>query len=201
MVESLTDAKAALRADMLQRRRSESQSDVESVSQDILLRLEEMSVWRTAEVVHTYASALPGEIDTIPLMEWCLENNRTVVVPVVNNERKTLTHCELKSLGALKRTSFGLLEPEGNDQEQWYGGDYDVVITPGLAFDRCGRRLGMGGGYYDRFFAETAGVRIALASDWQIVDAVPTGPHDQPVNIIVTESQIVQVHYSKHAPK
>lgn len=67
---------------------------------------------------------------------------------------------------------------------------FDCVIVPGVAFDVCGKRLGMGGGYYDRFLklAENA-KKISLAFDFQILENIPTEPHDIPVDLILTEKR------------
>ena len=64
------------------------------------------------------------------------------------------------------------------------------VLVPGLAFDRHGGRLGYGGGYYDRFLAGRDVPRIALAYDFQLVDRVPTEPHDVPMHAIVTAEDL-----------
>ena len=66
----------------------------------------------------------------------------------------------------------------------------DCVIVPGAAFDVHGKRLGLGGGYYDRFLklAENA-KKISLAFDFQILENIPTEPHDLPVDFIITEKR------------
>lgn len=65
----------------------------------------------------------------------------------------------------------------------------DVVIIPGSVFDRQGGRLGYGGGYYDRFLAQAApqALRVALAYELQLVDAIKLQPHDQLMDWLVTE--------------
>jgi 5-formyltetrahydrofolate cyclo-ligase len=67
-------------------------------------------------------------------------------------------------------------------------------VPPGVAFDRSGRRVGYGGGFYDRFLPMLgwAGPRIALAFDVQLVDELPAGGFDLPVDVIVTESRVLR---------
>jgi len=67
----------------------------------------------------------------------------------------------------------------------------DWVLVPGVAFDTAGRRLGYGGGYYDRLlpFVSPRAARVAGAFDMQIVDAVPTAAHDLGVDVVVTEQR------------
>ncbi len=67
----------------------------------------------------------------------------------------------------------------------------DVIFVPLLAFDETGRRLGQGGGYYDRWIADHEQVlRIGLAWDTQAVDEVPSEPHDMPLDLVVTPTRI-----------
>lgn len=67
-----------------------------------------------------------------------------------------------------------------------------VILVPGVAFDRAGRRLGYGGGFYDSFLAANPGIRIGLCFEVQIVDEVPSEPHDLPVSAVVTEARIIR---------
>jgi len=71
----------------------------------------------------------------------------------------------------------------------------DVVVTPGLAFDREGNRLGYGGGYYDRYLQRMgrAAARVGIAFSLQIVDRVPAEPGDQRVDVIVTDQEVLDL--------
>ena len=67
----------------------------------------------------------------------------------------------------------------------------DLAVLPGVAFDRRGRRLGRGRGYYDRTFRAAGGpLLVGFAADFQVVEEVPTGPTDRPVDAIVTETGV-----------
>ena len=91
---------------------------------------------------------------------------------------------------AMDRTSFGILEPTLDcplvDKSQ-----VDLVIVPALCYDRKGFRLGYGGGHYDRWLADYTGLTVGMCRDATLQDAVPTEPHDRPVQTIVTESQVL----------
>ncbi len=82
----------------------------------------------------------------------------------------------------------GILEPVGEPADP---GVIDVVIVPGVAFDRSGNRLGQGKGYYDRLLPRLAAARIGVAYSCQIVDVVPTTIHDVRMDAIVTEEGII----------
>ena len=65
-----------------------------------------------------------------------------------------------------------------------------LVLVPGLAFDAQGRRLGYGGGYYDRFLRQTAAPRVGLTFDCLLLDEVPEEPHDVRVDVVLTELRL-----------
>ena len=71
--------------------------------------------------------------------------------------------------------------------------EVDLVLVPGVAFDRQGNRLGYGGGYYDRFLQQCAAPRVALAFATQLVDHVPTEPHDLRVHAVVTDEEVIRI--------
>jgi 5-formyltetrahydrofolate cyclo-ligase len=91
-------------------------------------------------------------------------------------------------------TSFGACEPADGDAVD--PAALDVVVTPAVAFDRSGRRVGYGGGFYDRFFPKTGRdtPRIGMAFDVQLVDDdLPNGHFDLRVDAVVTESGVVRI--------
>lgn len=95
---------------------------------------------------------------------------------------------------ALRRTgSLGLWEPPALVPPQRLG-PQDLVLVPGLGFDRHGRRIGRGGGHYDRTFppGSTGPALVALAFARQVVDRVPAGPHDRRMDAIVTEYGMIR---------
>ncbi|HEY8899777.1 MAG TPA: 5-formyltetrahydrofolate cyclo-ligase [Chthoniobacterales bacterium] len=95
----------------------------------------------------------------------------------------------ITSLAELVPGAFGAREPIADAATLAKPGEADVVLVPGLAFDRDGGRLGRGGGFYDRFLADPAvrARRVAVAFADQIVERVPTEAHDVHVDAIVTE--------------
>ena len=90
-----------------------------------------------------------------------------------------------------RRTSFGAQEPTGG--EPIPADAVDVVAVPGVAFDRAGRRVGYGGGYYDRLLRRTDATPIAIAVSVQVIDDdLPAGGTDVPVAAIVTETETIR---------
>jgi len=71
--------------------------------------------------------------------------------------------------------------------------EVDLILVPGVAFDRSGNRLGRGGGYYDRLLKGYSGSVTAVAFNFQLFETIPTSAHDVPVGTIVTETKIINV--------
>ncbi|HUT25895.1 MAG TPA: 5-formyltetrahydrofolate cyclo-ligase, partial [Sumerlaeia bacterium] len=87
----------------------------------------------------------------------------------------------------------GLMEPRENARACRGAKPFDLIIVPGIAFDRRGYRIGFGAGMYDRFLvSHLDSRRLALAYSLQIVDHVPADPHDLPVHAILTEEGMIE---------
>ena len=96
----------------------------------------------------------------------------------------------------LIRHPYGMLEP-GPDCPLIPPDQIDLVLVPGLAFDRSGGRLGRGGGYYDRWLAGFSGITAALCRDGLLMEAIPRLPHDLGVDLVITETSL----YGPSAPE
>ena len=93
----------------------------------------------------------------------------------------------------MRTAHYGLREPVPNPELILPPHALDVILIPGIAFDRRGHRIGSGKGYYDRFLTRTQAVRIGLAYDFQVIDRVPAEPHDVKMDWIVTESEMIEI--------
>lgn len=90
----------------------------------------------------------------------------------------------------LVRGAFGVMEPPGGANAASPTG-FDLILVPGLAFDRSGGRLGRGRGYYDRFLAAASGLKAGVCFDDQLVGDVPREAHDVAMDVLVTPSGII----------
>ena len=127
-------------------------------------------------------SSLPDELPTHHVIErWASIKN--VFLPRVNGDDIDVIKYEP---GTLKQGSFNILEPTGDDVVN--PRVLDLIIVPGVAFDRNGNRCGRGKGYYDRFLSQTKATTIAVCFDCQLVDSLPVEPHDIPAQYVVTNS-------------
>ncbi|HEX68550.1 MAG TPA: 5-formyltetrahydrofolate cyclo-ligase [bacterium] len=128
---------------------------------------------------------LPEEVDTFPFIKKAITQGKKILVPWVKGEE--LIPVKLLSLRKLKEGRWGIPEPV--EKVLFSKKEIQLVITPGLAFDRRGNRLGRGKGYFDRFFTSLPeGVKkIGLAFHVQIFEEIPVDSQDVPVDEVITE--------------
>lgn len=121
------------------------------------------------------------EVDTLPLLRHALAHKQ-LALPRVHGAHM---HFHLvEDLENLERSAYGILEPRADSPQVT---DFDLVFLPALAFDGLGHRMGYGGGYYDKYFAESSVPRIGLCFAAQVQAEVPSLPHDLRVQGLVTE--------------
>ncbi|MBN1526560.1 MAG: 5-formyltetrahydrofolate cyclo-ligase [Candidatus Omnitrophica bacterium] len=140
-------------------------------------------VFRKARVVMFYVS-LKDEVDTVPMIDEALKAGKRVCVPVILKEEKKLIAGEIHNrLEDLEKQHFGIYQPRADRVKEVPLKDIDLVVVPGVAFDKHDMRLGRGHGYYDRFLScLSANTKtIGLAFDFQLVEHLPKQPHDIPV--------------------
>lgn len=176
-------AKAALRE--AQRARVLEPAERSRQSEALKARLLSMDI-----VVHAKAVALFVGVRHEPQMQGIFEalSPRVRWLPKVVG-RASLAWGQVESWGALRSGRFGIPEPVEAPERTLP--EVDVVLVPGLAFDREGRRLGWGRGYYDRVLGQTRAFCIGVSLDPGLVGAVPTESHDIPMDAVVTPSVTV----------
>jgi len=127
-------------------------------------------------------SSLPDEIPTHEVIKkWAKQKN--VFLPRVNGDDLEIVKF---NPDFIKCGSYNIMEPTGN--ETISPKLLDLIIVPGVAFDRCGNRCGRGKGFYDRFLARTDATTIAVCFDCQLVEGLPTEPHDIKIQHVITKS-------------
>lgn len=153
-------------------------------------RLFELREYAKSEVIMIFLS-LSDEVDTSPLVLRSWQDRKRILAPKISWNQRRLIPIEIRSLTEdLTVSSLGVREPATGIP--FPIGLIDLVIVPSLAIDGVGQRLGRGRGFYDRFLAhpEFQGKTCALAFDEQFVDDVPVGPHDKPIDMIVTDEAV-----------
>ena len=115
--------------------------------------------------------------------EWSA--TKSVYLPVVCGDDLKL---RLYNKNNLKKGAYGILEPTGDDLEEL--STIDLVIVPGVAFDKTCNRIGRGKGYYDRLLKNIDVPKVGICFDFQIIETVPTEIFDEPLTAVVCESWI-----------
>ncbi len=180
--------KVRLRTTALRRLKQQKEDDQRRRSKAIWRKLYRLKAFRRAHTVCCYV-ALPYEVQTWGLIEEMLSRGKRVVVPVTQPRTKRLRLSEVRDPAAeLSRRVLGVLEPAPTALRPVPVQKVDLVLVPGLAFDRRGHRLGHGHGYFDRFLARIpkATPTVGLAFRFQLLDRLPTAAHDYAVQAIVT---------------
>ena len=140
-------------------------------------------VFKNASVVMFYVS-LKDEVNTFNMIDEAIKTGKRVCVPVILKEEKRLIAGEIKDRAMdLERQHFGIYQPKKGHAREVPLHNIDLVVVPGIAFDKDNVRLGRGHGYYDRFLSGLPkGTRtIGLAFDFQVVEHLPKDSHDIPV--------------------
>jgi len=183
--------KQQIREQTRARRRELPEKD--RLSRVIGRRLVELAEYRCARTVMFYVH-VRNEVRTQHLLPEVWTEGKRMVVPYCVKGRIRLF--ELRSLDELAPGTLGVLEPRRElrdlPERKADVADVDLVVVPGLAFDRCGGRIGYGKGYYDKLLehARPETALIALAFECQLVDRIPNHEHDVPMHKIVTEARV-----------
>lgn len=176
--------KAQLRARMAERRRALEPAEARRAAEAVAARVGGLRAFRQARTVAVYA-ALPDELPSRPLFEAVRAAGKRAALPRVAGDR--LEFAAVDAWEELVPGRYGVAEPRPDAVAEAPG---ELVIVPGVAFDRAGHRLGRGKGFYDRTFAPggPAGVLVGVGYAFQVLDEVPHGPGDRRMDVVVTEA-------------
>lgn len=185
----LKRAKRRLRREVLARRDVLTASDRFERSRSIASRLTALPETTSAAVVMVFWS-FGSEVETSELIDGFLGDGKVVALP--STEGGEVVAVAYARGDEMRETAFGAMEPR-------FGtvlgpGDLDLVVMPGVAFDRSCRRLGYGAGFYDRLLGRTRedARAIAIAFALQVVGEVPAGRTDRTIDGIVTEDEVIR---------
>lgn len=183
---SISGEKAALRAQLRARL---SQSDpAENAACDVRITQLVLSLpaFQAAERVFAYCSVVP-EVDTHAILAQARRRGKTVALPVTQPDGQMQF---ARYDGALVPGRYGIPEPPRSAQIL-LPQPGDLMLVPALAYDRAGRRLGRGGGYYDRFLARVDCCAVGLIRAAFLLDALPAEWNDVPVSAVITEDGVL----------
>jgi len=159
---------------------------LKAASARVVENLQSLEVFQSSETVALYM-AIAGEVNLDSLFPKCWELGKRTCIPVFNAKTKLYEMAEITPETECFTGHYGIQEPLS--PALFPMGNVDLVVVPGVAFDREGSRLGRGGGYYDRLLEGFSGASVAVAFDFQILPKIPLEQHDKPVDILVTETE------------
>lgn len=153
--------------------------------------LEHTAAFMMAEHIMMYNS-LPDELSTREFIDkW--HTRKHFYLPRVNGVNLDILPYDRSGLHL---GAFHIEEPDGDDTVD--AEVIDMIVVPGVAYDRNGNRLGRGKGFYDRLLADARAVTVGVAYDFQLVDEVPASEYDVPVHYVITPKGIFKTKHSKN---
>ncbi len=154
---------------------------LETLSQEILEKLEGLPAFQESKTVLLYHS-LKDEVCTHAFIEkW--SKKKTILLPVVSGDQLELRY--YTGVGDLSPGAYGIAEPTGQLVEDYTS--IDLVVVPGVAFDKEGHRLGRGKGYYDKLLPRIPAVFAGICFPFQLIDEVPAEPFDIRMDTVITK--------------
>lgn len=190
---NISEQKQLLRKEIAQLKRSYSTTELNSFSIEAITRLEQSDIFHAATSVAIY-HAIPGEVQTSTFIEkWYKQ--KTILLPVINgNDLQLLPY---KGKESLKSGIFGIQEPTGNQQATTEN-EIDLIVVPGIAFDRQMNRMGRGKGYYDRLLSTLTATKAGLCFHFQLIEKVPAEVFDRKMDMLITDREIIQLATPEH---
>ncbi len=161
-----------------------SEIEKQTAAEQVFARLEKTAAFLMADRILMYHS-LPDELSTHAfLKKWA--DRKHFYLPRVNGVNLEILPYDQSRL---ELGSFHIEEPTGDDVVD--PSEIELMVIPAVAYDRRGNRLGRGKGFYDRLLKTTKAAKVGIGYEFQLVDEVPVEPHDQPVDIVITQNTTI----------
>ncbi len=185
--DTIEDAKAALRVTAHAARAALTADERAEAAEAVSRHFFELIKPDQSAVIAAYWR-IRDELDCQPILVRLMDNNHTVVLPVVNGPEEPLELRVWEQGASLYEAGYGTLAPA----DQAPHAEPDIVLMPLLGFDAKGTRLGYGGGYYDRTLSQMSQKPklIGLAFAAQELNSIPREAHDVPLDIVITENGV-----------
>ena len=187
--QEILEEKKRIRQDMLAKLHSQKLEERVFKSQEIKRRLFQDSLFKGSRTIMLYVSK-DYEVDTRGMIEEAFKTGKKIVVPLTDPIKKRLIPAEIIDREApFEKGPYGIDEPEKAHTKAVNLMDIDMIIVPGIAFDRDGNRIGHGGGYFDRFLKDLPKdiPTVGLAFKFQLLQRIKTLLWDIPVSRVITE--------------
>ena len=180
--------KNKLRERFLESLRNQNEQDRLIKSRLIQKKLFGRSEFREAKMILFYAS-FDGEVETFQMIKQATQLNKKIALPMISKGSKNFIPTLVKEIDSLSEGPYGIKQPIYSHEQAVDARELDLVIVPGIAFDKLHNRLGRGAGYYDRFLAALPEdtPSFGLAFDFQLVDRLPhLEAHDMSLTDVIS---------------
>ncbi|WP_352400521.1 5-formyltetrahydrofolate cyclo-ligase [Anaerotignum sp.] len=179
--------KNALRQAILQKRKALGQDERLEFSKKITDFIIGSKRYEKAEMIFTFVS-MGQEVNTYPLIKQAWQDGKKVAVPIAKKGGK-MYFVKLSSFQELRKTGFGVMEPQIEEEQEVLPNERDIFLVPGSVFDERGNRYGYGGGFYDRYFERFPKLyKIGVAFSFQVAGVdLQVESFDIAVDCIITE--------------
>ena len=167
--------KNKIRKEMIQKRKALKAEEVfekSMLAQEIFL---ESEIYKKAESVMLYIP-LRNEVDTSIIMSDAFDTGKNVLVPVTDSETYEISAYKITKSTEFEKGTFSVKEPK--ERLPFDASEIDVVLVPGVAFDRFGGRVGFGKGCYDKFLEKLSVLKIGFCYDFQLLNRIKTDKND-----------------------
>lgn len=172
--------KDKLRKEMINKRKSIINK--EELSKAIINQITNLDIYKKSKLIALYKS-LNSEVDTSLLIDEALKEKIVLLPKIVNNK---IEFIEINEETEYLKSDFGVLEPLG----EIYHDEIDLIIVPGVSFDKECNRLGFGMGYYDNYLKDKNIYKIGICFNEQIVDKLPHNKFDIKMDMVITENRV-----------
>ncbi len=165
------------------------------ISQSNALRENILSLpeWRNARTIAGYMP-MKREAQITPLLESALGDKKKLFLPWVTPKTNDIALAPIQELkNDLVVSHYGILEPKDELKKTTFDPVLDIILVPGIGFDKTGNRIGHGKGYYDRLLACTEGIRCGICFESHLVEQVPIDTYDQKMDLVITEKQVIRI--------
>ena len=181
----LKEQKKILRWEFLAKRAAIPHEQRDEISRELVRKFLATEIYHESKILMAYAST-PEEIQLNELFAACFNDKKILAIPFIVGKGE-MRAVEVPNFDALEFGALNILTVKKNLRNFIAPAQIDCIIVPGAAFDKNFNRLGLGGGYYDRFLLQAVNAKkVALAYDFQLVDSLPIENHDTKINFILT---------------
>lgn len=151
-------------------------------TESVFKTLTDSHAWQQSQNVLLYYS-LPDELQTVDFLNSITD--KELYLPRVNGDKLDIVPFNRKNLTT---GAFNILEPGGISVSPT---TIDLIVVPGIAFDKEGNRCGRGKGFYDRLLSECSATKVGVGYDFQLIENVPCCEHDVKMDIVITPSHYI----------